>query len=504
MAPPWLTEFATPRIRPSVALLLFLGGLVIIYVAFILIYNVFFHPLRKFPGPKLWAATLFPWIKSFISGNMHNKSLELHNKYGPIVRTGPNELSFASPESWQAVMGHRKPGQPENGKASYYGASNPNSMVFTDRENHARMRRIVSHGFSASSMLKQQPVIKLYVDKFIQQLYNNCQDGNAKLNVCAWFNHVTFDIIGDLSFGESFGCLETGRMHPWVGMIFATVKVNAMRMALSRVQILRPFLTLMIPSDLIKKVIEHKELTKEKVRKRLGQDPRPDFFQAMVSPKGDLTMNRDELDANVETLVIAGSETTATALSGASYHLTTNPRVLKKLANEIRCSYTSEDEIDLLTSAKLPYLNAVVEEVLRMYPPAPNALPRETPPQGDVILGETIPGNTVLGCAHYVMYHSESNFKRAMDFVPERFMGDPEFENDRRDCLQPFNVGPRNCLGKNLAYAEMRMILARLVWNFDMSLDEESKNWLHAKDHRGFLVWAKPELYIHFTPRKRE
>jgi len=159
-------------------------------------------------------------------------------------------------------------------------------------------------------------------------------------------------------------------------------------------------------------------------------------------------MNRDEILANTETLVVAGSETTASALSGASYLLTTNPRVLRKLAEEVRSFYTGEDQIDLLSSAKLPYLNAVVEEVLRMYPPAPNSLPRETPPQGDIILAERIPGRTVLACPQYAMYHSEANFRRAMQFIPERFMGDLEFQNDRRDCLQPFHVGPRNCLGK--------------------------------------------------------
>ena len=257
-------------------------------ILFLPIYNVIFHPLRKFPGPKLWAATQFPWIKSFVGGRSHKKILELHNKYGPIVRTGPNELSFITPESWQAIMGHRKPGQPENGKATYYRAISPDSIVFTDRDSHGRARRALSHGFSASSMLEQQPVFKSYVDKLIEQLHTNCQGGMAKVDVCAWFNYTTFDIIGDLAFGESFGCLESGRMHPWVGFLFASVKANALRMALSRVPMLRPFLSLLMPTQLLKKAVAHKELTKEKVAKRLGQEPRPDLFQTMISSKGDL------------------------------------------------------------------------------------------------------------------------------------------------------------------------------------------------------------------------
>lgn len=103
-------------------------------------------------------------------------------------------------------------------------------------------------------------------------------------------------------------------------------------------------------------------------------------------------MSREEIDKNTEALTIAGSETTATTLAGAIYMIATHRAVKEKLEAEIRSSYTDE-EIDLLNVAKLPYLGAVVEETLRMYPPAPNALPRVTPPQGDIILGEPVPGN---------------------------------------------------------------------------------------------------------------
>jgi cytochrome P450 len=95
---------------------------------------------------------------------------------------------------------------------------------------------------------------------------------------------------------------------------------------------------------------------------------------------------------NSKTLIVAGSETTATALAGATYLLATNPAVLEKLNDEVRGAFATEDEIDLVSTGQLKYLSAVLEETLRAYPPVPIALPRVTPPGGQQIVGQWVPG----------------------------------------------------------------------------------------------------------------
>ncbi|KAI1358949.1 cytochrome P450 [Xylaria arbuscula] len=489
--------------QASERLLIAVGILLIAYIIAIPVYNLFFHPLRRYPGPKLWAASPLPWLRAFIAGDLPRKTLELHNKHGPVVRTGPNELSFNSAEYWEAVMGHRKAGEPENMKAAYVAAHDPHTIVFASRDDHSRIRRMMSHGFSTSSMLEKQPVIREYVDKLILQLHGRCQDGAAKMNMCVWYNCTTFDIMGDLTFQESFGCLETGVLHPWIALIFSNIRASAVMMGLRRVPILKPLLPLLISPKIIKQSIDHRKLTAEKVASRLALGEKADFFQTMISRKNGLTMSDVEIRSNAETLIIAGSETLATALTGTTYLLTANPRALHKLADEIRSSFISEDEIDMLSTGKLTYLQAVIEESLRVYPPTPNGFPREAPAEGTIILGQHVPAKTVLACQHYSAYHSESNFKYPEAFIPERFLGDPEFASDRRDVLQPFSFGPRNCIGKNLAYAEMRMILARIIWNFDLALAEDCRNWYNENvEHGGFIVWAKPPLHIHLKPRQ--
>lgn len=146
--------------------------------------------------------------------------------------------------------------------------------------------------------------------------------------------------------------------------------------------------------------------------------------------------------------MIAGTETTATALSGTTYHLLKNPEVLKELIKEVRETFTEFDDITLEGLARMKYLQAVLQEGLRMYPPVPIALPRRIPKEGSVILDEFVPGDTTVGVNHFATYRSPEHFKNADEFHPERWLGDAAYKDDHLDAFEPFQVGPRNCLGK--------------------------------------------------------
>jgi averantin hydroxylase len=102
----------------------------------------------------------------------------------------------------------------------------------------------------------------------------------------------------------------------------------------------------------------------------------------------------------------------------------------------------------------------------------------------------------------YAAFHSPSNFHLPDSFIPERFLDgrDSEFKNDNRDVLQPFSVGPRNCIGRNLANVEMRLILTRVLFNFDLELDEaRTGNWL---DQKAFALWEKRPLWVKLRPAR--
>ncbi|KAK1960907.1 cytochrome P450 [Colletotrichum sublineola] len=465
-----------------------------------ILYNVTLHPLSKYPGPKLWAATRIPYALMIIRGDPHTTILDLHRRYNAdIIRVAPDELSFQHPDAWKDIMGHRGKGVEENDKDPYIIDEVRNHIIAGERHDHTRYRRILSHSFSARSMQEQQPLIIGYVNLLLERLHSIA--GQGPVNMVSWYNFTTFDVIGDLAFGQSFGCLEKSGYHPWVSLIFNNSKMRVMMNTARRFGPLASLLKKLVPRSVVEKGKAHNALVRERVNQRMALNtPRPDFAEAMIRRKGSESLSQEEIYENSGVLIVAGSETTATALSGATYFLTANPDTLARLSNEIRSSFTSEDEINLLSTAKLDYLNAVIEESLRMYPPVPGARPRVTPPEGAEILGQWIPGNTTVGIGQWAMFHNEKLFSRPFEFHPERFLGDPAFAGDSLDALKPFHIGPRNCLGMNLAYAEMRVILSRVVWAFDMRLEAGSRGW--DQNQTNHTLWDKPPLMIHLTPRK--
>ena len=109
-------------------------------------------------------------------------------------------------------------------------------------------------------------------------------------------------------------------------------------------------------------------------------------------------MSRSEILATSRILLIAGSETTATLLSGVTYYLVTNPECYKRVRDEVRNAFAQPEQMTLASTSQLPYLQAVLEEGLRIYPPVPIALPRRTTPGGDWVSGVWVPGNVSASC----------------------------------------------------------------------------------------------------------
>ncbi|KAH7009262.1 cytochrome P450 ClCP1 [Microdochium trichocladiopsis] len=215
-------------------------------------------------------------------------------------------------------------------------------------------------------------------------------------------------------------------------------------------------------------------------------------------------LSEDEIAENARVLIVAGSETTATQLGGATYYLLVNRDKYDILVAEIRGAFASEEEITIASVNRLEYLIAVLSESFRMYPPVPVGLDRVVPENGETVEGYFLPPKTVVSVHHWSSYQCAQNFSEPQRFLPERWLPsvnttDPRFANDKRDVLQPIAVGPRNCIGKNLAYAEMRLILTRLLYNYDLELRPESSDW---PNQRIFTLWEKGDLMVKVTPRE--
>jgi cytochrome P450 len=167
-------------------------------VALKILYNIFLHPLRSFPGPLLGRATLIEYQRQTLKGYSHLWIHDLHKKYGPVVRFSPNVLSFIEPEVWKDVYGYKATSFHKEVQFFYgpdaYGS--PPGIVRADNISHARQRKLVSHAFSDKALKEQEYLLKSYVETLVEQLKKiaTAKDG-GQADLVKWYNFTTFDIM---------------------------------------------------------------------------------------------------------------------------------------------------------------------------------------------------------------------------------------------------------------------------------------------------------------------
>ncbi|KAL3417868.1 Isotrichodermin C-15 hydroxylase 4 [Phlyctema vagabunda] len=470
------------------------------------IYNVFFHPLRKYPGPLLAGATRAYNLYWDVQGLSHWKAKELHEKYGEAVRIAPDELSYTNGEAWPTIYGFaNKDGTGNFEKDAQWWnktISGVENILTADDAAHRRMRRLQNPAFSERALKAQESVIAGYTSLLIKQLHGQASSPDtAIVDIVAWYSFITFDAIGDLAFGEPFYCLRDAKWHWWISAIFDIFQAGTYLRAARRFP--APFfqmLLLFIPKRLLKTRHTQFQFSVDRVNKRLEKDSeRPDFMSFIVEANEEKGMSVEEMYVASQVLISAGSETTATALVGATYLLLENPETFEQLKTEVRERFQEEKEITIQSTKELPYLNAVLEETLRLCPPGPGTFPRTVPMPGKMVCGQFVPGGYSVGVHQLSTNRSPLNFTEPESFRPERWLGNARFKDDKKSAMQPFSFGPRNCIGKNLAMAELRIIISRVIWNFDMKLPSESSGWLDRQ--KMYTTWKKDELKVELSSR---
>lgn len=191
---------------------------------------------------------------------------------GPVVRVSPNELAFNTVQAWEDIYG-RRPGRQNLNKdpihvGSVQSVEGVSTISMTDDMNHARQRRALSHGFSKQALWAQEDIVQGYVTKLMNHIHDFANSGES-FNIVNWYNFMTFDVIGDLAFGESFGCLDNGDFHFWIKLIFETVKEGVLEQATRRFAGVGTFtqtaLLSLIPKELRKIRSDHLDYSRAKV-----------------------------------------------------------------------------------------------------------------------------------------------------------------------------------------------------------------------------------------------
>ncbi|UKZ77543.1 hypothetical protein TrVFT333_005266 [Trichoderma virens FT-333] len=506
-SPDILSHLPIEAIQPSQLLYLLPIGFVAwaLYHLSIGFYNLTLHPLAGYPGPLLARSSTLWYARALARGTIAQDLLALHDKYGDTVRITPDEISFIDPKNWKEIYGYRG-GKVEMIKdPRYHDTVKPTPTILTgDYDQHNYYRKVLSAPFSEIALKKNEHILHEFVDKWVYRVKEVGQNGTKRIDATDWFNFLTFDLIGYLAYGEEFNCMTNSRLHDWIEASLAMATLMTLGQAAR--QLPYPFDKIYkawaIPEYVYRHTKMHRTLVEEQVNSRLGKDPKHmDFLQRMIEIYKAGNLDFPTLSEHASLLTIGGSETTATLLAGAVYFLAKDPKVYGKLTKEIRTRFADEKEMNLINLSQCKYLLGVVEESLRIYPPSPANHTRMVPQGGATLEGKHIPGGYCVSMPMYGSFNAKSNWAQPTRFAPERWTGEePEtFGRDRKEALKPFSFGPRNCLGQQLANHEVRLVIAKMAWHFDLELMSESIGW---EQQTSYTFWKKLPLYVKMIPRK--
>ncbi|KAI1384971.1 cytochrome P450 [Hypoxylon trugodes] len=492
------TSYLDSTLRSTSANILILCVLV---VGTKLVYNVYFHPLASYPGPLYLIVSDIPLAIFSLLGISQYPLKAAHDEYGDIVRIAPGTLSYIKPQAWSQIYGYKKNG---GGRANF--PKDPrfynemmlgkDTITLVSDDDAIPIRRSLNSAFSHRSLLEQEPMIQEHIAGLMAQFEKHSANKHP-IDVREWFTFSMFDINSDFGFGEDMGCVRTGVYHEWVKFVIDYFYAATLLHQCHKFWPLNRLLALCIPPSTREMQANHHEASLQRVQKRMAMDTdRHDFMYYFLQQAKKENLSTETIEAQATVLILAGSETSSVAQTAAVYHILMHPEIHEKLRDDIRNTFATVEDIKLQDVLnKLPYLDAVVQETLRIHAPLANGFTRWVPDRdGATICGKHVPQGTVVTINHYCSNTSASNFRDPMSFIPDRWMGDAKYATDRRDVVQPFSVGPRNCPGQRFALYNIKLALTHLLWRFDLELGKDTENW--ALGQRIYNGWIQPALPV--------
>ncbi|KAL3425968.1 cytochrome p450 family protein [Phlyctema vagabunda] len=469
-----------------------------ILMSTIIVYRLYFHPLAGVPGPLLAKISGWPnWVQAR-AGRRHIQMQQLHDLYGSVVRFAPNAISINTPAGLKEIYGVKRSNIVKSDWyrcIHYFAGGYQSTLTLIDQTRHSAKRRLLSHAFSDSALRGVEQNITSLIHTWIELLGNGVTtDWSAGLDMDMWATCLIYDILGDLAFGKSFKTMQSEEnrflLHtiPQATKTWYSLGYHPMAHLILRLMFKTPLGTILggkafrddkrFRAFCGQHLKERREI--ENSADALDANQRKkDFFHYLLrgrDPETGLGYMKGELEAETVLLIVAGSESVSVALAACLFYIGRDTAVLEKLTTEIRESFSTSDEILYSNTSflALPYLRACIDEAMRMTPPTPGHLPREVLEDGIAIEGQFYHAGTIVGVSAYAMHHNEAYFPQSFSFIPERWIVNPENGVSAesvalaRSAFCPFSAGSRGCIGKQLAYVELSLAIARLLWNFDI------------------------------------
>jgi cytochrome P450 len=421
-----------------------------------------------------------------------------HLRLGTHVRISPNHLSISAPEAVETIYGHGA----NFLKDIWYdgGAGEGRTMADTrSKAEHQSKRKRMAHLFSQKTVSEMQPVI---VDRVLALLQATDDAGRETkaLNMRRFVNYFTIDVITYIMFGEPAGCLERGddlvpAKNPKTGRVYKAPLIDALHdsmrvavpigyfpTAMPVAQAFVKFLPMFKSGERFGDIIYY-HVTETYNRVEKLQDPGSASFsdggflrQIMFDKNGQRRpgLPLAELLAESSGMVNAGSDTTSTALANTVYLLSQEKHrhIKERLQRELEPVFAAAPEPvpSFESLAQLAFLRGCIDETLRLRPSSAFGLPREVPSGGRWVAGQFVAEGVSVSVPTFSLLRSREVFNDPEEYRPERWTdtpaSDPRHSKMKKYYL-PFSTGPRGCIGRNIAYYEMTLVIATLVHYFD-------------------------------------
>ncbi|PQE09240.1 hypothetical protein CJF32_00010693 [Rutstroemia sp. NJR-2017a WRK4] len=430
------------------------------------LYVAFTGPLAKVPGPLLWKLSKRIWHYHMVRGTSITVSAKLFEKYGDCVRIGPREVMFRSKDAIQQILVESDLKKAEDYKLLQEDPHVSNMFTETDTKRYKQMRRPLSAGFSISFLNGLEPLMQSCVNFMVEILESRCasQDNYAIVDVSTMFGNLAMDVMSATLFGGSFGLVisEDPRMK---NIFLRWMKWNFIFAAFPFMKYV-PFTpdTAGEMDNMIDGIVSTR-------RKDKDQDHK-DLLQIFLDTNANnLVLFSDKhLREEMRLFMIAGSDTTATTAMFTLLLLLNNPDKFQALVQEILTAFPDKDEpIVFAATQELPYLNASINESMRLMPIVLTGLPRETT-ETTFIDGYEIPKKCLTTAYINMLQKDPRVWPDAESYIPERWLGEYKGVVADRKAFMPFSTGSRNCIGQQFALRELRLILATMIRRFDLTL----------------------------------
>ncbi|KIL67314.1 hypothetical protein M378DRAFT_300977 [Amanita muscaria Koide BX008] len=447
--------------------------------------NIFFGRLREVIGDT--ATVLDRWV----------------SEYGYVFKVptglGTNRIVITDPKAVAHVYANDSFGYLRSDfQKTFSRIFMGHSMVSADKDDHRRQRRAIAPAFTNGALRDTMGIFYDSAHKLKgawDVLFESHDE--VTIDVQQWINKVTLDSIGIAAFGHDFGSL-VGQKSPVSEALDALLEDNSFRVFLVFSAFFPQIFKLPVKqtkmirrmqkalSDIAKVLLENSQQEKESSNVEKDRS----ILGLLVKGRSQATnfkLLQDEVVGQIGLLLFAGYDTTAVSLSWALVELARHPEKQDKLRRELLQFSGSDPTWDqVVTGTACPYLDAVVHESLRLHPPVesldriadkddvvPLSYPMKTS-SGKMVDSLFVPKGTTVATPFVYINRNEAFWgPNAKQFVPERWLEEnpypsKDFSGYRH--LYTFSDGPRICLGRMFALAELKAVLSVLIRNFIFEL----------------------------------